>query len=246
MIERIERIVILPDIHLTIKIPKPYQLAKKFIKDYKPTEIILLGDFMEVGSLSGYDLSKKRKIEGKRFEKEIEIASGELDCLQKLCKRITYLEGNHEDRVERYLDDHPELEGILELPKRLNLAQRGIKWVKLNKLIKRGKLYLTHGVYYGKYYAKKTVDEYGCSIVIAHTHRHQIHTIYPKMQKYPMICTGLGCLGDTEPAYWKNAPKGHLNQFAVVEIGQKGYFNLYPINIIGNSFRYGGKEWSLK
>jgi len=63
----VERIVVLPDVHLTTKIPKPYLLTKKFIKSYKPTEIILLGDFMEVESLSSYDLSKKRKIEGKRF-----------------------------------------------------------------------------------------------------------------------------------------------------------------------------------
>jgi len=68
----IERIVVLPDVHLTTKIPKEYQLVKKFIKDYKPDEVILLGDFMEVEALSSYDLSKKRKIEGKRFEKEMQ------------------------------------------------------------------------------------------------------------------------------------------------------------------------------
>jgi len=242
----LNRIVILPDVHLTTKVPKEYQLVKKFIKDYKPNEIIILGDFMEVEALSSYDLSKQRKIEGKRYEEEIAVANKELDWLTAHCKRITYLEGNHEYRVERYLDDHSELEGMLEVAKRLNLAQRGIKWHKINKLIKRGKLYFTHGVYYGKYFAKKTVEEYGCSIVVGHTHRFQVHTMYPKMQKYPMVCYGLGCLGDTDPAYKKDCPTGHLNQFAVCEIGNKGYFNLYPITIIGLTFRYGGKEWSLK
>ena len=242
----IERIVILPDVHLTTKIPKPYQLTKKFIKDYKPTEIILLGDFMEVSSLSGYDLSKRRKIEGQRFEKEVALAEHELDILSDLCPVVTYLEGNHEDRVERYLDDHPELEGMVELPKRLKLAEKGITWHKTNKLIKRGKLYFTHGVYYGKYFAKKTIDDYGCSIVIGHTHRFQVHTIYPKMQKHPMVCFGLGCLGDTEPAYQKT-PAGHINQFAVCEIDSgTGLFNLYPITIIRNTFIYGGKQWSLR
>jgi len=72
---------------------KPYQLVKKFIKDYKPTEIIILGDFMEVSSLSGYDLSKRRKIEGQRFEKEVALAEHELDILSDLCPVVTYLEG---------------------------------------------------------------------------------------------------------------------------------------------------------
>ena len=179
----LERIVVLPDVHLTTKIPKPYQLVKKFIKDYKPTEIIILGDFMEVSALSSYDLCKRRKIEGKRFEEEVKVADRELEYLINCSKKVTYLSGNHEFRVERYLDDHPELEGILDLPKRLELHQKGISWHKMNKLIKRGKLFLTHGVYYGKYFAKKTVEEYGCSIVVGHAHRHQVHTIYPKMQK---------------------------------------------------------------
>ena len=241
----LERIVVLPDVHLTTKIPKEYELAKKFIKDYKPTEIIILGDFMEVSSLSSYDLSKRRKIEGQRFEKEIEAAKREIEILSDLCTTITYLEGNHENRVERYLDDHPELESMLELPKRLELAKNSVQWHKMNKLVKRGKLYFTHGVYYGKYFAKKTVDEYGCSIVVGHAHRHQVATIYPKMQKHPMMCCALGCLGDTDPEYKKNAPTGHINQFGIVEINNKGLFNLYPITIIDLSFRYGGKEWKL-
>jgi len=241
----IERIVICPDVHLTTKVPKEYQLVKKFIKDYKPDEVILLGDFMEVEALSSYDLCKRGLIEGQRYEKEIVVAEKELSWLVDHTKKVTYLCGNHESRCDRYLDDHPELKGILELPKRLELAQKGISWHKINKLIKRGKLYLTHGVYYGKYFAKKTVEEYGCSIVVGHAHRHQVHTIYPKMQKHPMICTALGCLGDTDPSYKKDAPTGHINQLAVVEIGSKGYFNLYPITIINKTFRYGGKEWSL-
>jgi len=239
----VQKIVILPDVHLTDKVPKEYTLTKKFIKDYKPDEIILLGDFMEVASLSSYDLCKARLIEGKRFEKELEIARLEINALCNLSKKITYLEGNHEDRIERYLDDHPELEGMLEIPKRLQFTQNGVHWHKMNTLIKRGKLYFTHGVYYGKYFAKKTLDDYGCSIVVGHTHRHQIMTSYPKMQKYPMICYGLGCLGDTDPSYKKNCPTGHINQFAIAEIGSKGYFNLYPITIINNTFIYNGKEY---
>jgi len=135
---------------------------------------------------------------------------------------------------------------MLELPKRLRLKEQGITWVKMNRLVQRGKLYLTHGVYYGTHFAKKTVIDYGCSIVVGHTHRFQVQTIYPKMQKHPMVCYGLGCLGDTAPAYKKNCPTGHINQFATVEIGKGGVFNLYPINIINNSFIHGGKEWSLK
>lgn len=239
----IKKLLILPDVHLTTTISKPYQIVKKFIKQNKFDETILLGDFMEVEALSGYDLSKKRKIEGKRFKKEISIANKELDYLQQHCKKIIYLSGNHEHRVERYLDDHSELEDMLELPTNLYLKQRNIKWLPINQPYTVGHISFIHGVYYNKYFARKTIENYSKCVCVGHTHRHQVSTTYPKLQKEPFICYGLGCLGDTDPAYKKNAPTGHINQFAVCYVDDKGLFNLYPINIINNRFIWNGKMY---
>lgn len=240
----IKKILILPDVHLGIKPPKPYLVAKEFAKWYKPDEIVLLGDFMSIDALSGYDLSKKRKIEGQRYEKELDVAQIEIDELLKICKNIVWLEGNHEDRVERYLDDHPELEGMLEIPHRLKLNKCGIQWIKYGHEVKRSKLVLSHGIYYNASFAKKTALEYGCCIAVGHTHRFQVYTYFPKKQKYPFVCYGLGTLGDVDPEYAKGKPTGHLNQFAIVEYSER-QFNLFPINIVHDSFIYNGKLWSL-
>jgi predicted phosphodiesterase len=241
----LKKIIILPDVHLRPDyIPKPYQTVKKFIKDFKPSEIVILGDFMEVEALSSYDLSKRRKIEGKRYEKEVDTANKELDYLQKYCNKITFLMGNHEYRTQRYLDDHPELEGMLEIPKRLHLKERGIKWLPMNKSYQIGKLHFIHGVYYNKYHAQKHLAEYGDNIVYGHTHRPQITYANQKFAKIPYGSFGLGCLGDTEPSYKKNSPTGHINQFAVVYVNNKGNFNIYPVNVIDNKFIFNGKEYN--
>ena len=242
MIERINRALLLPDVHMGTRPPKPYLTAKRFAKKYKPDEIILPGDFMSVDALSSYDLCKRGLIEGKRFKKEIRVAQQELKDLKSICPIITYIEGNHEYRVPRYLDDHPELKGMLELYEQLGLGKLDISWVKYGKEIRRSKLYIAHGEFYNIMFAKKTALAYGSCIAVTHTHRFQVFTWFPKKQKYPFVCYGLGTLGDTDPSYNKGKPTGHLNQFATLEYN-KAQFNLYPINIINNRFIYNGKEW---
>jgi predicted phosphodiesterase len=242
-----KKIIAIYDPHLDDgELPKPYKLIKKFVKEFKPDEIILGGDFLDVAALSAWDLQKSRKMEGRRYKKEIARGNLELDYLQKHTKKVTYLEGNHEDRVERYLDKHSEMVGLIEVPDQLHLSLRGIEFVPMNELYKVGKyLYFTHGCYWNAHYAKKTVSEYGCCIVVGHTHRFQVHTIFPKMQNEPWVCYGLGCAGDLNPAWVRNKPRGHLNQFAVCYVSDDGRFNLYPITIIKNSFIWNGKTYKL-
>jgi predicted phosphodiesterase len=235
----IERTVILPDVHLTDSgYAFPYGLVKKFIKGYKPDEIIILGDFMDNISLSHWIEDKKRPMEGRRYKKECEVANRELDFLQANSKKVVYLEGNHEFWTEMYLDKNPNMCGILEIPIVLDLKERGIRYLHINKLYKKGKIYFTHGCYATKYHANKMLQTYGCCICYGHTHNAQTHMMNMKMQE-PIMAYGLGCLCDHAPFYLRNRPANWINQFAVMESDEKG-FNLTPINITRKRFIWGG------
>ncbi len=239
----IKKVLILPDAHITTKLPKPYRVVKPFIKHFKPDEIILLGDFMDVSALSAWDLDKKRLMEGRRYMKEIEVANEEIAYLLKYSKKITYLEGNHEDRVNRYLDKHPEMEGLLEIPTVLGLKDRGIEWIGYNKLYQLGHLYFTHGCYHNKYYTQKTLDSFGCNIVVGHLHKPQMSYATSKMEK-SKACWGLGCLSGMEPEYMKGRPAQWGNGFAVAYVNDRtGQFNIYPVEITDNKFMWAGREW---
>ena len=87
----IKSAVILPDVHLTDRLPKDYQPVRKFIQYFKPDKTILLGDFMDVSSLSAWDYDKKRPMEGRRYRREIDTANKELDFLQKYSKEVVYI-----------------------------------------------------------------------------------------------------------------------------------------------------------
>lgn len=240
-----KKIIIVPDAHLTTELPEAYKIAKKFIKDEKPDEIILLGDFMDVSSLSSWDLDKKRNMENKRWQKEVAVANKELDFLQKYSKKVTYMGGNHEDRVERYLDKNPEVEGMIEVPIMLNLKERGIKWFEYTnqQIYNIGKLYFSHGHYTSQHFAKATLLAYGCNIVVGHLHKPQTFFTTSKMSESKM-CWGLGTLGDREPAYLRGKPSTSNHGMGIAYVKDNGNFSMYPINMSkSGSFIFNGREY---
>lgn len=101
-----------------------YILAKK------PDVIIQIGDFADMPSLSSYDIGKK-DFEGKRYTKDIKAAREAMDALlepirefnhrakknkEKQYKpRMILTLGNHEERINRAVNNDPKLEGLLSI-----------------------------------------------------------------------------------------------------------------------------------
>ena len=101
--------------------------AGKMAHDLKPDTIICMGDFASMDSLSSYDKGKK-SFEGRRYRKDIDHAH---DALEKFNKglngrrpRKVMLLGNHEDRIDRIIDETPELDGTIST-KDLNFKEFG-------------------------------------------------------------------------------------------------------------------------
>jgi UDP-2,3-diacylglucosamine pyrophosphatase LpxH len=242
--EMIKKTIIIPDAHLDGKaLPKPYRAVKNYIAETGADEVILLGDFADIAALSAWDMDKKRLMEGRRYKEEIKQLNDELDFLQSKSDNVVYLEGNHEDRINRYLDKNPEFEGMIELPEVLDLDVRGIKFIKMNDLYKSGRMYFTHGMWTTKYHANKHLVSLGCNITYGHTHRAQTDTMTMAKQK-PHQAFGLGCLCDTQASYLRNRPSSWINQFAVMYSDTKtGNFTLQPINVVGNQFILDGVKY---
>ena len=239
----ISKVIILPDIHMTDKTPKTYKVVKGFISQFKPDETIILGDFMDVASLSAWDYDKKRKMEGRRFLKEVDCANKELDYIQKYSKKIIYIVGNHENRVDRYLDKNPEMEGMIDLLTVLKIHKRKIEWIPLDKVYALGKCNFVHGLYTNQYHAKKTLEAVGDNIVYGHVHQASSFFKTAKLQK-PIMAYSLGCLGDLAPEYMAGKWANWITGFGVMYYNtDNGLFNLYPINIISNKFIFNGVEY---
>lgn len=236
--------LILPDVHIDHKgYDKVYGVVKKFVSDFEPDIIYLLGDFADCASLSGWDLSKKRKMEGRRHAKEIKNVDKELSYLSTHTDKLVWLEGNHEYRVERYLDDHPEVEGLIEYQEQIDLKKYNCEWVPYNKIYKVGKLNMIHGRYANKYHAAKHSGKIDGNLVYCHTHVPQRFCSI-KENATPRSVWCLGCLCKKNPSYLKGAEGAWLHGFGILYVAGNGEFNLYSVDIINNRFYWGGKSYA--
>lgn len=84
--------------------------------------VVIIGDFMDMGSLNRFDTIGAKAMEGARIEAD--IASGEL-ALDTLLggigkgREIIFVEGNHEERLQRMYEEHPKLAGLTSIEERL-------------------------------------------------------------------------------------------------------------------------------
>lgn len=99
-----------------------------YIVEKKPDVVVCLGDFADMASLSSYDVGKK-SFEGQRYLKDIEAAKAANFALNKPLYEFNFqakkhkhklynphkvmLLGNHEDRINRAVNNDAKLDGVL-------------------------------------------------------------------------------------------------------------------------------------
>ncbi|QGH73771.1 metallo-dependent phosphoesterase [Vibrio phage vB_VhaP_VH-5] len=91
-----------------------YYIARK-----KPDIIVHIGDNYDMASLSFYDKGKLAA-EGRRVSEDIiagdtgiALIEAEINKVQGYNPRKVFCLGNHEERIDRYVSDNPEFEGLI-------------------------------------------------------------------------------------------------------------------------------------
>lgn len=247
----IRRVIVLPDMHIPFEDKKSLKAVEKFIADYRWDDYVCLGDLLDFDQLSKFNKDNLRKLDGRRVLKDYEIANQILDRHQNIIRAknpdctFTLLQGNHCERIERFIDKVPSFEGILEVEIGLRLKERGFKWVRswTNRELHRiGKLHFSHGDYVGKYHASKMIDNYGVNIAYGHTHDIQNYTKTILGKDKHIMAQSLGYLADESKLdYMKNRPNNWCQAIGVAFVQPNGSFNLQVITIINHKFVWEGK-----
>jgi len=91
----------------------------KYIADTKPDVVVHIGDHYDMPSLSSYDKGKA-SAEGRRFVDDLNAGNKGLELLNLAMHkdptynpRKVFCKGNHEHRIDRYVEDNPELIGVI-------------------------------------------------------------------------------------------------------------------------------------
>jgi hypothetical protein len=122
-----ERILVLPDVQAKPGIDFSFlRRIGMYALEKRPARIICGGDFADMPSLSAYDKGKKA-FEGRRYKRDIEAAQYAMLALlgpireYNLTAKHPYLPemdlflGNHEQRINRAVEDDPKLDGVLSI-----------------------------------------------------------------------------------------------------------------------------------
>ena len=124
------RILVIPDCQIKDGVPTEHLTwAGKAICDYRPDVVVNLGDFADMPSLSSHDVKGSKYFEGLRYKTDIAVAK---EAMQKLLQplrdlqsrqrtnkekvykpRLVMLMGNHENRIDRAVNNNPTLEGLI-------------------------------------------------------------------------------------------------------------------------------------
>ncbi|MEA2036690.1 MAG: hypothetical protein U9O94_04230 [Nanoarchaeota archaeon] len=238
---KVKTVVMIPDLQVPFHDKKALNLVLKYIKDTKVDEVIILGDFMDIFSLSSHADGRPGQLENHRIFDEYKQGNKVLDKIQKASKncKLTYLEGNHEFRVERYYDKFPVLRGQLDVDKCLNFKERGIKYVKCytnGDVYQLGNAYFHHGLYINDHHAKKHVSNFGVNIFYGHTHDFQSYSKVLWGEDKTIVGQSLGCLCDYKQSYVKGNPTSWQLGFGVFYIRPSGFFTYYTPRIFDYKF----------
>jgi predicted phosphodiesterase len=215
--------LILCDVHIPHHDKKTLQLAVKTAKKYKISGIILNGDILDHHDLSDYD----RDPRAERYIYEVERGQEFLHWVRQNFPRIPiiYKEGNHEERLIRYINRQADVFfGIVDLPKLLDFNRFRVTWITDRRVIYLGKLNVVHGhefksglncVYPARSLYQKTNDFSICG----HWHRSSQY-VTKNIRSEIQTAWTVGCASTLYPQY---LPLNTWNHgFALVNVQRDG------------------------
>lgn len=208
------RVLVLPDIHVPFHDTRAIDAVLDYAEEVHWDELIQLGDFVDLDVVSRFVIDKPRLIEGRSLSDDYEMANRLLDRILSAVRKknpackATMLEGNHEYRIERWLDRFPQLRGMLEVHSALRLEERQVGWVRADS---KGEVYrvrqatFIHGWYYNIFHAKKHLENFEGDIWYGHVHDSNEHTAvgYGSRKRRG---GSLGCLCSLDLDYTQGRP----------------------------------------
>lgn len=243
---KIERWLVLSDLQVPYHDLRSLSAVEKYMTAHKWDGYLNIGDFLDFDCISSFNKNAPRRKEGKRIWRDIHIANEILDRHQKLVKarnpkaKFVLLEGNHEERLERWLDENPEFDGYLSVPRLLRLEERGVEWIKSwsrGETYKIGKATFLHGNYTNQYHPSKMATKYGDSVFYGHTHDMMCHAVSNHLNANKVhVGQSIGCLCEREQAYMKGKPSNWQQGFMVLYLYPDGNFTYYTPRVFSHKF----------
>ena len=276
-----ETAVTISDIHIPYEDEQALAAACSFLKELQPNVVFVNGDvndFQDISRFAGSPLDfisdkdaanfKNLIVEGQngsskflkpRLQREFEKIFAFFKLLRELCPnaRIVWIFGNHEYRLQRYVEENASAlagvrkpggkEEILSLMDITRVRELGVE-VVYSGLIESYTTYggLLVGHFYrvnakSAYTARNLLQKKHQSLVQPHVHRVGAH-YKTRLDGKVLVAVEQGCLCQLNPHYMQNPNWQH--GFVVIHKKKNSdRFYLQPIHIVDGAFLFGGKRF---
>ena len=241
---KLTHVVAIFDPHFPYEDRHSYNAVLNYIDDTKPDVFVFGGDGVDLDVISIKATAKQ--VEGKRLLKDFNYAKTKLAEVKVIVPEAEtyYLEGNHDYRSDRYVEDHPELEGMIEVPNALDLKATGWTWIpcwKSSELLSIGHANLLHGNYTGMNHARKMVDNYGVNVLYGHTHDRMLYSKILMGDGSTIMAQSCGFLGQYDAHYMMGNPSNWQQAFLDMWVEPNGTFYHSVVPIFNHRFVVNGK-----
>jgi hypothetical protein len=241
-----------PDTHGSYCDPMAVSLFLEDMKRLQPDYITNLGDLVDCGGfLAAHHVIGYQAQMEYSYENDITTSNGILDTLQKNCPntKIEMIEGNHEDRVERWCiqqalgngKDSKFMQKAFAPQYLLDLKGRGIPYYRRSETydglsipgaIKRGKIIVVHDPGFSD--PRRTLSRFGAPVV--HGHDHQSHAnVTSTVGQGDIGVWSFGCLAKRQQLYAHSRPTGHVHGYGIALESRSGHFLMVSVPIIGDT-----------
>jgi len=239
------KIAVMPDTHVPFHDEKSVELCIKVIKWFKPDVLVHIGDLVDFYSISRYD---KNPDKDTGFVAELERIHAIMDRIDNLAPRKIFCEGNHEQRLQRYIfDKAPELYGYLSVETALQLKPRGWEFYPYQEVATIGKQGFVHDLgYAGVNACRQTSLAYPGHIIFGHSHRFGLYTA-GNLRRDTYTCWNIGWLGDSRKADYLPSVKVKLDWtkgLMLIDMDRDGEPHHTPVRISHGRCMVGDKVFS--
>lgn len=209
MSSRVRKILVVPDVHVPFEHAGAWALMLAVGRKFKPTDVVLLGDFLDFYQFSRFDKNPDRLT---RLEADIEIGRDRIDDLEELeASRYWYCLGNHEKRLEKYcITKAPALLHLADIRKLLMLDPELWRVADYKDGFQIADTYYTHDLdRHGIGAVRDARVRAEGKVVVGHLHRIEQQTLGTKKPDSPAWAVCPGWLGDPGFIDYKSRLRAH-------------------------------------
>ena len=259
------QVVVVGDAHIT-----PGQSLGRFralgnyLLETRPDDVVLMGDFVSMESLSSFDKKGGLRLEGTRIGADVAVGKAALTALtapitaynrrraknhdKQFTPRIHFIAGNHEHRIIRWWEDDAQMAGtyslIYEFSPWVNTYTRYGDYLWLNGVgfthIPFNKVGPVSASGFTVSIAQKVALQSAASVVFGHTHLLDLGRAARTGNDKTIYCLNVGCFFEPEydPPYIESRLKDWWRGIVRLTIAQTGEFDFQTIGLSTLMSRY--------